>query len=84
MSFVTLAGFSRFKEFYNPVYDKTNNSLETDLRNTLYWNPNVFTNKKSPRFKIDFYNNDVSKKLLLILEGINADGKMTRVVKTIE
>lgn len=84
MNFVKLAGFSRFKEFYNPVYDKSNNSLETDVRNTLYWNPNVITNKRSPRFKIDFYNNDVSKKLLLILEGINADGKMTRVVKTIE
>jgi hypothetical protein len=84
MNFISLAGFSRFKEFYNPVYDKNNNSLETDVRNTLYWNPNIFTNKRSPRFKIDFYNNDVSKKLLLVLEGINADGKMTRVVKTIE
>jgi len=84
MNFIMLAGFSRFKEFYSPVYDKNANSFETDVRNTLYWNPNLITNKRSPRYKIDFYNNDVSKKLLIILEGINMDGKMTRAVKQIE
>jgi len=42
------------------------------------------TNKRSPRYPVEFYNNDVSTKLQIILEGINAQGKMTRVVKMIE
>jgi hypothetical protein len=44
----------------------------------------VLTNKKNPRMRIQFYNNDISKKLQLVLEGINGDGKMTRVVKLLE
>jgi hypothetical protein len=57
---------------------------ETDIRTTLYWNPYVITNKKSPRVRIQFFNNDISKKLQVVLEGINSDGKMTRVVKMLE
>jgi len=78
-----LAGYSRFKEFYNPSYEKEA-TYDADTRSTLYWNPYVMTNKKTPRFRIEFYNNDFSKKLLLILEGINADGKMTRTVRYLE
>ena len=79
-----LGGYSRFKEFYHPSYDKPNENFETDIRTTLYWNPYVITNKKNPRVRIQFYNNDISKKLQVVLEGVNADGKMTRVVKLIE
>ncbi|NCI46848.1 hypothetical protein [Sediminibacterium soli] len=79
-----LGGYSRFKEFYNPVYDKSNDNTQTDVRTTLYWNPYIITNKKTPRARIEFYNNDISKKLLVVLEGVNGDGKMTRVVKLLD
>lgn len=79
-----LGGYSRFKEFYNPSYEKPNDNGEIDSRTTLYWNPYVITNKKSSRVRLQFYNNDISKKLQVVLEGINADGKMTRVVKLLE
>jgi hypothetical protein len=79
-----LGGYSRFKEFYNPVYDKNSDNSETDIRSTLYWNPYVITNKKTPRARIEFYNNDISKKLLVVLEGVNGDGKMTRAVKLLD
>lgn len=79
-----LSGYTRFKEFYNPQYDNPAENPETDIRTTLYWNPFVLTNKKSPRFRIQFYNNDISSKLLVVLEGVNADGKMTRVTKIID
>lgn len=81
---VILGGYSRFKEFYNPVYDKNSDNSETDIRSTLYWNPYVITNKKTPRARIEFYNNDISKKLLVVLEGVNGDGKMTRAVKLLD
>jgi hypothetical protein len=79
-----LGGYSRFREFYSPVYDKPNEGMESDTRTTLYWNPYIITNKKSPRYRIEFYNNDFSKKLQVVLEGLNSDGKMVRVVRTIE
>ncbi len=76
-----LGGYSRFKEFYNPSYEKPNENAEADNRTTLYWNPYVTTNRKSPRVRIQFFNNDITKKLQVVLEGVNGDGKMTRVVK---
>jgi hypothetical protein len=79
-----LGGYSVFKEFYNPNYEKPAANFEADSRTTLYWNPYLLTNKKSPRIKIEFYNNDTSKKLQVVLEGVNANGKLARVVKTIE
>ncbi len=79
-----LGGYSRFKEFYSPSYEKLPSSFEPDLRNTLYWNPYIITNKKTPRFRVEFYNNDVSKKLQIVLEGVNLNGKMIRIVKMIE
>lgn len=83
METTILAGYSRFREFYNPSYEKEA-AYDADTRSTLYWNPYIITNKKTPRFRIEFYNNDFSKKLLLVLEGINADGKMTRTVRYLE
>ncbi len=79
-----LAGYTRFKEFYSPSYDKTQTNFDPDIRSTLYWNPYIITNKKTPRYKVEFYNNDISKKLQVVLEGINGDGKMVRIVRMIE
>ena len=85
MENTVLGGYSKFKDFFNPSYDKPNeNNFDADLRSTLYWNPFVLTNKKSPRVRIQFFNNDITKKFLLVLEGVNGDGKMTRVVKLID
>jgi hypothetical protein len=84
MQSALLVGYTRFKEFFNPQYDNPAENNETDIRTTLYWNPYVITNKKSPRFKVQFFNNDISKRLQIVLEGVNADGKMTRVTKILE
>ena len=84
MENMVLGGYSVFKEFFNPEYDKPTASFEADNRTTLYWNPYVLTNKRSTRVRIEFYNNDISRKLQLVLEGMNIDGKLTRVVKYIE
>ena len=84
MENTVLGGYSVFKEFYNPSYDKPAENFEVDNRATIYWNPYLLTNKKSSRVRIEFYNNDISKKLQVVLEGINANGKLARVVKYIE
>jgi hypothetical protein len=79
-----LTGYTRFKEFYNPQYDNPAEYLYTDVRTTLYWNPYIITNKKNPRYRIQFFNNDFSSKYKVVLEGINAEGKLTRVVSIFE
>ncbi len=84
MEYAVLGGYSVFKEFYNPSYDKPAENFEVDNRATIYWNPYLLTNKKSSRVRIEFYNNDISKRLQIVLEGINANGKLARVVKYIE
>jgi hypothetical protein len=84
MEYSVLGGYSVFKEFYNPTYDKPAEGFEVDNRATLYWNPYLLTNKKSSRIRIEFYNNDISKKLQIVLEGMNANGRLARVVKYIE
>ncbi len=84
MENTVLGGYSVFKEFYNPNYENPTGNFDADNRTTLYWNPFVLTNKRSPRVKIEFYNNDSSKKLQIVLEGINSNGKLARSVKYIE
>ena len=84
MENTVLGGYSVFKEFYNPNYDKPTANFESDNRTTLYWNPYVLTNKRSPRVRIEFYNNDSSKKLQIVLEGINSNGKLARTVQYIQ
>jgi hypothetical protein len=79
-----LAGYTSFKEFYNPQYETPGDGPETDIRTTLYWNPYVITSKSSPRFRVQFYNNDVSNKLQIVLEGVNIEGKMTRTEMTLD
>lgn len=79
-----LSGYTKFKEFVTPDYSNTKALSEPDYRPTLYFNPFLLTDKNSPRVTIDFYNNDLSKKLYVILEGIDAAGKMARVVKILE
>ncbi len=79
-----LSGYNKFKEFTQPNYENVKALSEPDYRATVYFNPFVLTDKSSPRVTIDFYNNDISKKLYVVLEGIDAAGKMARVVKIVE
>ncbi len=85
LSFQKLTGYTAYKQFYSPDYrTNPNDLLEGDVRTTLYWNPYILTDKKKKTVQIIFYNNDISKKLRLVLEGVNGEGKMARVEKLIE
>ncbi len=78
-----LAGYTPYKQFYSPNY-ATAPGDQPDVRSTLYWNPYILTDPKNHRVTIEFYNNDVSKKLHLVLEGVNKDGKFTRIDQVLE
>lgn len=80
-----IIGYSSGKEFYSPDY-ATSSPLHdvADVRSTLLWKPFILTDATTRKVKIEFYNNDVSKKLRLVLEGVNAEGKLARVEQIIE
>ncbi|MFP5042359.1 hypothetical protein [Parasediminibacterium sp. JCM 36343] len=84
LNFKRLAGYTPYKEFYNPDYATSTPTYTEDARTTLYWNPFVLTYGKNHTVQLEFYNNDISKKLRLVIEGINRDGKIARVEKLIE
>ncbi len=83
--FITIAGYTPFKQFYTPDYamPKPTDDL-ADLRPTLYWAPFIFLNKNNKHFKYQFYNNDVTHRFRVVLEGFNEDGKLVHIEKVIE
>ncbi len=83
LDYVNIPGYSPVKEFYSPDYSKTDQINNNDYRKTLYWNPYVITDKTHRRIFLTFYNNDITKKMKVIIEGCNEDGKLTRVEKVL-
>ncbi len=83
LDYAAIAGYSPVKEFYSPDYSKTN-SDSSDYRKTLYWNPFVVTDKNHRRIFLSFYNNDITKKMKVVIEGCNEEGKLTRVEKVLQ
>ncbi len=80
-----IIGYSLMKEFYSPNYAQESVDNEAvDVRTTLYWNPLVLTDKSNRRVTIQFYNNDITKKVRIVLEGINEDGKLARIEKNLQ
>lgn len=81
----TIHGYSEMKEFYSPDYLRPDPSHSgDDYRTTLYWNPFVFTDKDHRRIILSFYNNDITKKIRVVVEGCNTEGKLTRMEKVFE
>ena len=80
-----IAGYSPIKEFYSPDYAVYTPIHDVDdLRTTLFWSPYILLDKKTKRFKFQFYNNDVSRRFRIILEGINEEGKLIHVEKQVQ
>jgi hypothetical protein len=81
---VKIPGYSPLKEFYAPDYSQSNTGIGNDARTTLLWQPYILTDAINRKVPVVFYNNDFSKKLKLILEGVNDEGKIIHVEKIIE
>ncbi|ADF51667.1 MULTISPECIES: hypothetical protein [Flavobacteriaceae] len=66
------------KEFYSPVYDKKELHDDfPDYRNTLYWKPDVVTDKNG-KAEIEFYCSSISSHYWGIIEGIDGNGLLGR------
>ena len=84
LDYKLLEGYSAYKQFFSPDYSSPVKDFTPDTRTTLYWNPYIITTSKNKKVLVEFYNNDSSKKLKIIIEGMNAAGKLARTEKLIE
>ena len=73
-------GFYKAREFYSPQYDnpKTNQKI-SDFRSTIYWKPNVITDKDG-KATFSYFNSDNKGTYRITIEGIDADGNLGRRV----
>ena len=85
LDYLQLTGYSPIKQFYSPDYATASSFTDGgDQRTTLYWNPLIILNKSKKKFKFQFYNNDISKRFRIVMEGINDEGKLFHVEKIIQ
>ncbi|MCU0390672.1 MAG: TonB-dependent receptor plug domain-containing protein [Thermoflexibacter sp.] len=72
-------GYHLPKEFYSPNYEtiKKEERNMTDLRTTLYWNPQVITDVNGV-VNLSFFANDVPAKYRVIIEGRSWRNKLGR------
>ena len=83
--FAVITGYTPVREFYQTHYDnKIEDFKATDFRSTLYWNPKLRLDKSHRRMSFSFYNNDISNKFRIVVEGMNQDGKLCRVEEIIK
>lgn len=82
LSSAQVQGYSSIKEFYSPDYSTEPGT--PDYRTTLYWNPFLLLNPQNKRITIPFYNSDATKRIRVIIEGINELGQLTREEKIFE
>lgn len=68
-----LEGYSQVKDFYQPDYGIL--PKEEDYRRTLYWNPEVQTDKNG-RATVRFYNNSRCRKPRITVETLTEDGRI--------
>jgi hypothetical protein len=73
-------GYYKAREFYSPKYDdpKTNKEMK-DLRSTIYWNPDVATDKTGNAC-LEYFNADGKGTYRVVIEGIDANGNLGRQV----
>jgi len=74
-------GYSVSREFYSPKYDGVTAHPRPDLRSTIYWNPQVVSDKNGLA-KFEFYNADEPATYRVVIEGIDAMGHIGRKVFT--
>ena len=82
--FAIIKGYTPAREFYQPRYDKTQDFQASDFRSTIYWNPKLRLDKSNRKMSCVFYNNDISNKFRIVVEGMNQDGKLCHIDEIIK
>ncbi|HEY9000285.1 MAG TPA: DUF2012 domain-containing protein [Mucilaginibacter sp.] len=76
---VTVQGYEKVREFYSPKYESTVTNNHPDLRSTIYWKPELTTDKDG-NASFDFYNADGTGTYRVVIEGIDEKGNIGRQI----
>ena len=80
----TPLGYSESVEFYHPTYEtpEKKNAQRSDFRSTVYWNPELRLNAEG-KATIEYYTPDSTAPEDIIIEGVDKNGKVCRILQTI-
>lgn len=80
----TPLGYSESIEFYHPTYDtpEKKNAQRSDFRSTVYWNPELRLDAEG-KATIEYYTPDSTAPEDIIIEGVDKNGKVCRILQTI-
>lgn len=83
--FINPLGLQKPSEFYSPQYEtaKQRDSMEMDLRTTIYWSPHVNISPKGEA-QFDFYTADTKTTYSVVIEGVAENGQIFRKVSKIK
>ena len=71
--YTTVDGYSTPYAFYSPEYPDGPVTGDVDYRRTLYWNPNIITDKDG-KAQVEFYNSSITSHFNISAAGITASG----------
>ncbi|RZA03293.1 MAG: TonB-dependent receptor [Sphingobacteriaceae bacterium] len=72
-------GYTINHTFYSPQYKAANTAPQTDLRNTIYWNPIVEIDKTG-RAVFEYFNSLKKGDYRVVVEGVGLNGGIGRAV----
>ena len=77
-------GLQAHREFYSPAYETADQqeSRIPDMRNVLYWAPDLRLSDNNHHLQLAFYASDWPGRYTILLQGITAEGKPAIVSKT--
>jgi len=76
---ITVQGYQKVREFYSPKYENKTDYNHPDLRSTIYWQPELITDKEG-NASFEFYNADGNGTYRVVVEGIDEKGHIGRQV----
>ncbi|HEY8929779.1 MAG TPA: MG2 domain-containing protein [Mucilaginibacter sp.] len=76
---IHVPGFYKAREFYSPKYEAAETSKLSDLRTTIYWNPEIVTNGDG-NASLNYFNADAKGTYRVTIEGIDNKGNLGRLV----
>ncbi len=76
---ITVQGYYKAREFYSPKYESNVTNPRPDLRSTIYWKPELTTDKDG-NASFDYYNADGIGNYRVVIEGIDEKGNIGRQV----
>ncbi len=75
------AGYYTARQFYMPKYEPNKTSNLSDYRTTIYWKPNIITDKEG-NASFEYVNANEPGTYRVVLEGMDAFGNLGRKVYT--